>query len=197
MVRSLPEPRFHRLPALISLSGKMGSGKDTVGALLSMVGYNCVSWASALKMEAFNSLAQSVAPQGMTPEVRQAWCAMEPEDVYRKPTSADARKVLQWWGTEYRRSKDPLYWIKALDKRLQPDTLYVITDTRFANEDDYVHARGGQSWMITRPDASQAPGIVGHASEQLDGIHPNTFVDNSGTVVDLAKKVKQILGLIV
>ena len=30
MVRSLPEPRLLRLPALISLSGKMGSGKDTV-----------------------------------------------------------------------------------------------------------------------------------------------------------------------
>jgi hypothetical protein len=50
----------------------MGSGKDTLGALLSMVGYNCVSWASALKMEEFKSLCDCIAPQGMTPEVRQA-----------------------------------------------------------------------------------------------------------------------------
>lgn len=196
MVRSLPEKSFHRLPALISLSGKMGSGKDTVGALLSMVGYNCVSWADALRLEVFRSLCDCIAPVGMTEEVRQAWCSMSPEEVYAKPTSANARKVLQFWGTEYRRSQDPLYWIKALDKRLAPDTLYAITDTRFANEEQYVHARGGQKWRVTRPDL-QALGIVGHASEQFEGMQPDTFVDNSGTVVELAKRVKQILGLIV
>jgi hypothetical protein len=129
MVRSLPEPSWRRLPALISLSGKMGSGKDSAGALLSMVGYNCVSWAEALKRETWDSLCQRIPPP-MPSDVHAAWMRMEPQDVYIKPTSSDARKVLQYWGTEYRRSQDPLYWIKALHNSLAPGTLYAITDTR-------------------------------------------------------------------
>ena len=149
MVRSLPVRSFHRLPALISLSGKMGSGKDTVDALLSMVGYNCVSWAHALKLEAFRSLCDGKAPAGMTQEVWGAWNRMEPQDVYRKPTSADARKVLQYWGTEYRRAQDSPYWIKALHNKLVPDTLYAITDTCVQRLSRFVSTQNRRQYVMS------------------------------------------------
>ena len=55
------------------------------------------------------------------------------------------RSVQQWWGTEYRRAKDPRYWIKKLNKTLadhKPEVA-AVADVRFPNEGDDIHEQGG------------------------------------------------------
>ena len=44
-------------PRVIGLSGPAGSGKDLVGALLQMVGYEQVAFADELKIEIYDRLA--------------------------------------------------------------------------------------------------------------------------------------------
>ncbi len=44
-------------------------------------------------------------------------------------------KLLQWWGTDYRRSQDPYYWIdKRREKVLVFEGVVVTSDIRFTNE---------------------------------------------------------------
>ena len=46
------------------------------------------------------------------------------------------RLLLQWWGTDYRRSQDEDYWVKQLKKVVEQDKpeFALITDFRFPNE---------------------------------------------------------------
>ena len=64
-------------------------------------------------------------------------------------------KLLQWWGTEYRRSQDAQYWVKKLIAQIvseNPDVA-LITDTRFKNEVAAVKALGGYTLNISRKNA--------------------------------------------
>ena len=65
-------------------------------------------------------------------------------------------KLLQWWGTEYRRAQDSLYWIKkgvATIKAFQaknPAGVVLVSDTRFINEFDAIKSLGGYSIKVRR-----------------------------------------------
>ncbi len=66
------------------------------------------------------------------------------------------RQIMQWWGTEYRRKQNPRYWTQAMLARLvqlqrMGYSRFVVTDVRFENEADMVHAAGGLIWQVTRP----------------------------------------------
>lgn len=94
------------------------------------------------------------------------------------------RSLLQWWGTEYRRSKDADYWVKRLDKTLtehKPEVA-LITDVRFPNEVDYIHSRGGYVVECVRtgdPDFAVHP----HWSETaLDGYKNWDYCISADTV---------------
>jgi hypothetical protein len=62
------------------------------------------------------------------------------------------RTLLQWWGTELRREKDPFYWVKALDNKLREDApqFALVPDVRFLNEVFWVKSRGGDTVKVTR-----------------------------------------------
>lgn len=63
--------------------------------------------------------------------------------------------LLQNYGTEYARSQDADYWIKALDKKIQADLpkIAVITDVRFPNEAEYIKQNGGYLIEVRRLNA--------------------------------------------
>lgn len=64
------------------------------------------------------------------------------------------RKLLQFWGSEFRRAQNPWYWVLRLDamiRAMQPKPHFVlVTDVRFANEMAWVKAVGGDTVKVTR-----------------------------------------------
>lgn len=85
-------------------------------------------------------------------------------------------KLLQWWGTEYRRAQEPTYWVKQWKAGINPKADIVLaTDMRFTNEAEAVKQVGGFTINVNRLNADGTPFVdpsrdKNHASEtQLDG----------------------------
>ncbi len=78
------------------------------------------------------------------------------------------RALYQWWGTEYRRSQDPDYWVKALKARIERDAprVAVMSDLRFHNEFEFIQINGGYCVRVDRPGFEIADGKH-HISETL------------------------------
>lgn len=172
---------------IIGLSGKMGSGKDTVADILvSEYGYTRIAFADALKREVEQSIRHQAFPDGLPLNLWEVMLEAKPEDVYAKPTPEGIRILLQFWGSDYRRGDDPLFWIRKVGEQIHthPERMYVISDVRFKNEADYVRHLGGEVWMVERKDAKQY-GIPKHASERLTGISTDRTIPNHGTLEDL------------
>jgi hypothetical protein len=173
----MPDHRPAKLPLLIGLAGRAGSGKTAtanfIRAAIGQTNSRVASFAKALKIEVDDCvIGLSFPPPGAPPELAQ----LERGEVFKKPTSDRARRVLQWWGTEYRRGQDPCHWLKSID--LSPDGVVIVHDVRFPNEAEFLRLLGGFLLQITgRSDES----VPAHASEetkwlagQVDGVLYNT-----------------------
>lgn len=83
------------------------------------------------------------------------------------------RKLLQWWGTEYRRlSCDRFYWVKRIAEQVKEETPQValLTDVRFQNEFLWVKSNAGTMVKVSRLGFSSLKLNSGHTSEhELDG----------------------------
>lgn len=83
------------------------------------------------------------------------------------------RKLLQWWGTEFRRSLDEQYWVKKgieaiqkLDSKWQGQVIIFMPDIRFPDEAQMIKDLGGLVFRIERP------------TKEVD-LHPSeTVMDN-------------------
>jgi hypothetical protein len=104
------------------------------------------------------------------------------------------RTLLQFWGTEYRRSVDPDYWVKRLAARLEKDKpeIALLTDMRFPNEMQFVQEYGDAIKVERRnPDGSLyvAPGVIPHPSEEalahLKDNEWDAILTNDGTLDEL------------
>jgi hypothetical protein len=85
-------------------------------------------------------------------------------------------KLLQWWGTEYRRNQDPEYWIKQWKAAINPKANIVLApDMRFSNEAQAIKNEGGFTIQINRKNQDGTPFVdpsrpSNHISEiSLDG----------------------------
>lgn len=82
-------------------------------------------------------------------------------------------KLLQWWGTEYRRKQNPFYWVKKLGDQLIADKpqIAIISDMRFKNEYYFVKASGGFVVKVNRQGFIDLTRDPHHRSEvELDGM---------------------------
>jgi len=60
-------------------------------------------------------------------------------------------KLLQWWGTDFRRAQDPDYWTKKLFATIPANLdVALVSDVRFPNEADGIKQRGGYNVNIKR-----------------------------------------------
>ena len=104
------------------------------------------------------------------------------------------RSLLQWWGTDYRRAKDPDYWVKKLRKTLEEHKpeVALISDVRFQNEVDFIHSLGGYVVKCIRkgiPDVA----VHEHPSEaELDGYKGWDFTITAGTVEECQRQAVSI-----
>jgi hypothetical protein len=197
---------------IISISGLIGSGKDTVAKYLQYnYNYKSVSFAASLKdaVSAVFGWDRDLI-EGQTAESRHwrecvdQWWAQRLGIPHLSP-----RWILQYWGTEVcRQGFHDDIWIASLENKLRKSAdNIVISDARFPNELSTIRKLGGISLRITRgnePDwylkAVQANLGDIDAKEQLQKtIHPSEWswigydfdytIDNNSTVESLYKKV--------
>lgn len=104
------------------------------------------------------------------------------------------RRVLQLWGTEYRRNQDPDYWLKKsqafLDK--YPNTNIVNVSTRFPNEARFIKSVGGEIVKIERPGVTA---INDHPSDNYY-IPADHVVINDGDLQALEGKAHHLMSVL-
>jgi hypothetical protein len=98
-------------------------------------------------------------------------------------------KLLQWWGTEYRRAQDNNYWIKKAFASIPIGTnIAIFTDVRFLNEAGSIKERGGHLIEVVRlnQDGSRFYSTDrprDHVSEtQLDGYNWDHYIKTKSAV---------------
>ncbi len=113
----------------------------------------------------------------------------------KKETSVTVRRILQWWGTEYRREQDPDYWTKAWAAKVESydleKTHILVDDIRFMNELETLRAEGGLIVKIVRPGFN---GAGNHASEtSLDNFTEwDDIIINDGTLPQFLDKIASL-----
>jgi hypothetical protein len=205
---------------VVGLIGLKGAGKDTAAGFLKRLGYQRVAFADKLYLEVANTFSVSLEllqrretketplevlalkncrdlrfvavcrkldPNGTNDEFLSKW---------RSP-----RQILQWWGTEYRRKIDKdSYWLDQVRAIIEanPNTNFVITDVRFANEAKFVEEIGGTLVRIRRPSLEEAAalereanGTFAHASETdlLNWETDHEFINEDGRPERLENEV--------
>ena len=165
---------------LIGITGKAGSGKDTVADyLVTEHGYTKISFAAILK----NMLRVAGLP--------------EPANRDDKEKIVDGfefswRDAAQKLGTEWGRSLDTNIWVKLTMQSLDPFKKYVISDVRFDNEAEAVRKSGCLIHLTGREIDMGA--LSNHPSEAGVEWHPGDHVtSNSNSKVALYAKVESIL----
>ena len=109
-------------------------------------------------------------------------------------TAVTVRRILQWWGTEYRRTGDADYWTKAWSRKVEQLNLeqvhVLIDDVRFMNELNAIKGHGGLIIKIERPGFN---GANNHASEtSLDDYAAwDGTIINDGSLEEFKAKIRQ------
>ena len=208
---------------IVSISGLIGSGKDTVSNfLVTKHGFKRYSFASPLK-DAISSIFgwDRVLLEGLTPESRvwreqvDEWWAAKLNMPHLTP-----RWVLQYWGTNlFRDQFHDEIWIHSLERKLMQESGdVVITDVRFNNELNLIKKLGGITLRVKRgPEpawydhavaVNKGSGTVGwaigkdalftrykiHPSEYMSvGLDYDHVIDNNGTLSELHRKIDSII----
>jgi len=113
-------------------------------------------------------------------------------------TAVSVRRILQWWGTEYRRAQDPDYWTKAWERKVSgldlQRTHVLVDDVRFVNELQMLLRLGAKVVKIERPGFAAGGN---HASEtSLDDYHTwSRVIINDGTLEEFKQQVATLTEL--
>lgn len=119
----------------------------------------------------------------------------ENRDIQQHPglTTLNVRRILQWWGTEYRRAQDPDYWTKAwqdaLTEAADNPPHILVDDVRFDNEVEVIRKNGGILIRVERPGFD---GANDHSSENsLDDFTAWSMVlHNDGSLAQFLGQVE-------
>ena len=203
--------------AIISLSGLIGSGKDTVSDyLVKEHGFLRASFADTLKDAVAAVFGwDRVMLEGKTPQARTEREKVDQWWAKRLGMPAlTPRWVLQHWGTEVcRQGFSDEIWIASLEKKLMTmaNKNVVVSDSRFMNElamlekvgATTVQVQRGElpSWWETAATANTDPTAA--AAMTALGIHRSewdwaafsfdTIILNNGTIESLFKTVDMML----
>ncbi len=176
---------------IIGLTGKKGSGKDSLGLAMENVGYIPIAFAENLK-EAAKLI------YGLKDE--QVYGDIKAKETVDERWGMTPREIMQKLGTEVARNIHPETWVRSCmmqvddsGKEMNKVLKWVITDCRFPNEAKAIRDRGGLVVKIIRPEADTGFREE-HASEtEIDKINPDIVVYNDGelrNLVDAAFRIQ-------
>lgn len=154
---------------VIGLSGKAGSGKTYIAKVLHRSrGYVPLALADHFKVDC---IARHGAPA---------------EEVYGSSKSPDLRKLLQEAGTEKGRDVCGVdIWLRTLEAHMYGMwkagvEKFVVTDIRFPNEVDWIHAMGGKVYRIIGRGGENAEAAMHRSEIALDEYQGfDGYIDNS------------------
>lgn len=184
-------------PFVLGLTGRAGAGKDTIGAeLVKDFGYSRVAFADALKQVAFDSdplvsaLPENPAGRGGFQMIRLSDLVRFVGWDYAKTTFPDVRRYLQRLGVAMRDAQ-PGVWVtlaaRAIRAELDNGRNVVVTDVRFADEVDAIHAFGGVVFRVIGRDGRDLGANAGHVSELTDALDYDATLNNNGTPQEAAR----------
>ncbi len=204
---------------IVGIAGYIGSGKDTIADyLITFKGFKRMSYAGPLK-DAIASIFgwDRDLLEGTTTYSREWRDIVDPWWAERlNIPNLTPRFVLQQWGTEVgRRAFHDDIWIASIENQLRTtkDNI-VLSDCRFPNELRSIKRIGGLTIRVTRGnnppwhDAAIAYNFGDkdslkilqsynvHASEYSSvGLDYDYYVENSGSVDELHRKIDSIINL--
>jgi hypothetical protein len=203
--------QFSAQPAIIGFAGRKRSGKNTAAQTLvdhyqGLIQFEPLAFGSFVKGEIYaHCTTVRTLPSYWPADIRailQRYFELPQEQIMEslvsKPTDPDARRLLQWWGTEYRRKEDPAYWIKMAARSIAPGKTILATDVRFLNEYQFLRALNGAVFYIDRPIPEDEQEEDRHSSETFDWLdvpkwrancNGRYVIDNSSDVKNFQKNV--------
>jgi hypothetical protein len=182
-------------PKIVGLCGPAGAGKSTASIYLcKTIPAFTLSFASPIKAMIRRLLELS----GYAPKDAQN-LVVDPtrknEELENLP-GYTPRQLLQTLGTEWaRNSLHPDFWCQVaavrLNSNIRLNKITVFDDVRFENEAALIRVLGGIVIGIRGRAAELPPSAAAHASEQ--GVEPDFWIDNTGTVDDLHRKLDEVI----
>lgn len=198
--------RFERPHKLIGLTGRAGSGKDTVARLLVSKHWRPSDTTCAPRVLAFaDPIRQMLLAMGLP---AQHICSRELKEEPWPLIGRSYRELAQTLGTEWgRHLVAPDLWVRLMEQLLLADLdtartlgralLTIITDVRMPNEAEAVHAWGGVIVRVERPGIEP---VRDHSSEHsVDAIPADHTLHNDGDLIELRERVRTLadtLGLL-
>lgn len=183
----------HRKPIVLGFMGKAGAGKDTAFQLMEKI-FGGSRFAFADRMKA------GLKAMGLEEPPRELKEENLPGEAF---SYRDAGQDL---GTKWGRGLDPMFWVNRLDndrkalRRDLADEAYYrnqgniawITDVRFKEEVDYIHANDGYVIGLRGRKYQMTQAAAAHASETQD-IQPDFTAWNVGEELDLEFQLMQVM----
>ena len=206
---------------IISITGKIGSGKDTVAQIIQECTpyhkWEVKKWAGKLKVIA--ELITGIPKEKFEDQdfkytnLPECWDRQLQSGRYKTTQPMTVRDLLQLLGTEaMRNGLHENVWVNALMSEYLANTVtvgttefdiqeedqmpnWIITDTRFPNELEAARAKNGIAIKVHRPGRKSNEKQAQHASETaLDHVTDWDYViSNDGDLSDLRLKVYEIL----
>lgn len=100
------------------------------------------------------------------------------------------RALLQWWGTEFRRDRDPYYWVKKLRSRIEAEQpqFALISDLRFMNEAIFIASMYGVSVRVERTGYSSIVTEAHQSEHELDNFNYDCVIEAGDGDLEEVKK---------
>lgn len=170
---------------LFGISGKMGSGKDTIGNRISNSSnfkkYSIVqtSYASSIRREISEIVSeykQGVSFEEISflynVEIKEANKLIDllgESSIFER--TSNSRLAIQYWGTDVRRKKNKNYWVNKtvqhIVETINSGKSVYVTDARFPNEVKAIEDLGGKVIRLDVPENVRIDRII-----YRDGIKP-------------------------
>ncbi len=179
----LPEKKM-----IIGLTGKAGSGKDTIAMnLVENYGFTRLAFAQPIK-------TANMSLFGLSP------CQMEDRKLKESiidPWGASPRDLNQWLATILRSKFGDDFFIKSMRSRMDnfKDNCIVISDCRFDNEAEFILNNGGVIWKVDTGERYIAEHMSDKAKSHITEKGVSEYlisktIDNSGTIKETMEKLE-------